>query len=207
MPEHVAETGVTRRSVIFAITIGALFIALLIPVVALTFSVRVKGDSMDPTLSPGDRLLFNIFSRSTPQRFDLVDANLVVQGTAAVKRVIGLPGDRISIRFNARVPVVEITPAGTTKAYRVDNPVWLKQLDANADACCEANGTRSPEPQVVTIPKGSYWVLGDNWGGSDDSRRYGFVTADRINAGLNFRLLPVSKFGRVPTPARLVPLS
>jgi signal peptidase I len=61
------------------------------------------------------------------------------------------------------------------------------------------------EDTVVTVPAGSYWLVGDNWGGSDDSRKLGFVTDEQIHARLNFRVLPLGEFGTVPAEVRLRP--
>lgn len=56
------------------------------------------------------------------------------------------------------------------------------------------------------MPDGSYWVPGDNWGGSTDSRDFGFVPASSVEAKLWFRILPLSKFGAVTHDVRLTPL-
>jgi signal peptidase I len=49
-------------------------LALLAIVAALAFSVTVKGQSMEPTVHEGDRLLVKFWDRGTIERFDLVEA-------------------------------------------------------------------------------------------------------------------------------------
>jgi signal peptidase I len=57
---------------------------------------------------------------------------------------------------------------------------------------------------AVEVPDGHYWVLGDNWGASDDSRSYGFVRDYQITGGLWRRLYPLAHLGAVPHDVALV---
>jgi len=182
-------------------------VAILVPVVALTFSVQVQGHSMNPTLQPGDRLFVNFLGRGDVHRFDLVDASFDRTAARAVKRVVGMPGDRISISLTKSGPVVHLQPAGDETAYVVVNPAWEDQPATIPAACCDEHGMAQGEDSVVTVPPGSYWLVGDNWGGSDDSRKLGFVTSEQIHARLNFRLLPLSELGTVESDVRLEPAS
>ncbi len=182
----------------------AFLLALLGVVAALAFSVHVKGHSMEPTLKEGDRLLVQFWKRDDISRFDLVEARVGVAKSPVVKRVIGLPGDTVEVTFADGKPVVQVTPAGTSTAYVVENPTWTDRVGTAIAPCCKADGTAGVEGTPVVVPADSYWLLGDNWGGSDDSRTYGFVKAADIGGALNRRLSPLGDFGRVPNPARLV---
>lgn len=174
-------------------------------IAALTFSVQVQGQSMSPTLSQGDRLVTDFFDGgSSVKRFDVVGAEVDGYGSI-VKRVVGMPGDRIRVESRDGVPVVVLRPAGATVDYTVDNPAWTGQVAGKDIPCCDANGTTAVQESTDTVvPAGRYWLVGDNWGGSDDSRTFGFVTADQLAATLNFRLLPAASFGRLPDDVRLV---
>ncbi|HET7734407.1 MAG TPA: signal peptidase I [Nocardioidaceae bacterium] len=185
--------------------LALVLVAILVPVVALTFSVQVQGQSMNPTLRPGDRLFVSFLGRGALQRFDLVDASFDRTAARAVKRVVGMPGDRISVSLTDDGPVVHLQPAGDDTTYIVENPSWESQPATIPAACCDARGVAQGEDAVVTVPEGSYWLVGDNWGGSDDSRQLGFVTDAQIHARLNFRLLPLGQFGTVPSEIRLRP--
>lgn len=183
--------------------ISLLLLAILVPVAALAFSVKVRGTSMAPTVAEGDRLLVKFWDRDDIDRFDLVEARVGVAKTPVVKRVIGLPGDTVSVDFADGLPVVTIIPAGSETELTVVNPTWGDQVGGALAPCCNEDGTAGSEPQPMVVPDDSYWLLGDNWGGSDDSRTYGFVPAERIGGDLGFRLLPLSEFGTVENPATL----
>lgn len=182
----------------------AFLLALLAIVAALAFSVHVKGHSMEPTVHDGDRLLVQFWRRGDVHRFDLVEARVGVAKSPVVKRVVGLPGDTVSVSFADGKPVVRLTPAGSRTAYVVENGRWSEQVGDRTAPCCNPDGTAGTAPTRVVVPAGSYWLLGDNWGGSDDSRTYGFVKKADIGGVLDRRLQPLGSFGRVPNPARLV---
>ena len=185
-----------------------LLLVVLVPVGALTFSVKVSGRSMAPTLAEGDRLLMDVLHRDEIRRFDLVEASFGQGAFRVVKRVVGLPGDQIRIDLvGGKTPRISLRPEGSSRTFAVENPVWDDQVGAAANVCCDPVGQLSERAQWQTIPKDRFWLLGDNWGGSDDSRKLGFVVAEDIGARLNFRLLPLGRSGRIHQPARLIPLS
>jgi len=171
--------------------------------VVLTFSVSVRGRSMQPTLHNGYRLVYNIFAPHAVRRFDVVEVNL--GPTAAVKRVIGLPGDTVEIVPNGATSSVLITPAGSRRAMRVESPTWGAADTGALRACCNQDGTLTAKPTPVVIPADHYWVIGDNWSASTDSRVDGFVARSDINARLDLRLWPLSRMGSVRGRPRLVP--
>ena len=72
-----------------------------------------------------------------------------------IKRVVGLPGDRISIRNGVVI--------------RNGRP----EHTANAQPCPDPS--QCDFPDIITIPKGSYYLMGDNRDKSDDSRFWGPV--------------------------------
>lgn len=193
--------------------IGALvllFVALIVVVAGLSLSVVVDGQSMEPTLHSGDRLEVDLLHRHDVHRFDLVEAVEPPSGAQAggadiVKRVIGLPGDRIAIRGGTH-PVVLLRPAGSPTTYEVENDTWSTQIAGDTASCCQTNGTLVAQGGMrwTTVPAQHYWLIGDNWGGSTDSRVFGFVSASDLKATLNWRILPWGRTGRVPDPARLV---
>ncbi len=198
-PEH-------GRAAYRALGIGTLvlfFVAAIGGIAAFTFAVTVDGHSMDPTLRTGDRLTANFWSRDDVERFDLVEATEPGKSTRLVKRVIAIPGDTLWVDVADGGPRVHIIPAGDTTAHIVRNPTWTSQIGSSLTVCCDDNGGASQSPHRVTVPAGQYWLIGDNWGGSTDSRAFGFVGSDEIKATLNFRLLPLSRFGTVPRPAGL----
>lgn len=205
-PRH--ERGSMAARAVGVSLVALLLLALLAFVAVFTFSVKVNGHSMNPTLEPGDRLFVNFLSRSEIARFDIVEVTLKGSGQHVVKRVVGLPGDTVVVRNQGRHPTVEVRPADSRQWQRVDNPSWPDQWGIRVgQRCCTADGKASDRAQELTIPAGQYWLLGDNWGGSDDSRVFGLVGKDRIGAILNVRLTPLSERGQIENRVRLVPIN
>ena len=93
-----------------------------------------------------------------------------------IKRVIGLPGDIITIKDDAVY----------RNGERLDEP-YTK------------DGVTHGEMAPVTVPQGAYFLLGDNREVSKDSRNadVGFVNKDEIKGKVVFRLFPISTAGRV----------
>jgi signal peptidase I len=184
--------------------------SLTVAIVVLSFAVRVSGTSMEPTLRDGDRLEVEVFGSGDPDRFDLVEANQPGArdsggGTRIVKRVIGMPGDEVSVVGDPTAPRVMVRAAGSSDVWVVDNPSWTDRIGSSTASCCNDEGRSTRSPTWVRVPEDSYWLIGDNWGGSTDSRVFGFVTRDEIRSRLRFRVLPVTRFGWLTSPARLVP--
>lgn len=184
------------RKVLAASAIGAgvaAFVALVLVVAALAFSVTVDGASMEPTLRDGDRMFLEVWTHDEIERFDVVEADApsAVSGGAAriLKRVIGMPGDRVSVSGDARVLV---RPAGEEETYVVENPAWSAEAGA--------------ELEWLTVPEGAYWLLGDNWGASTDSRSFGFVDAEAVHGKVVFRMLPLGRAGMISRDVRLAPV-
>jgi signal peptidase I len=174
------------QSLLFLLTI-ALFI--------LTFVVQpflIPSASMEPTLLVGDFLLVN--KQISPTRFPaLAPANLVHRGDLIVfhypvnpskflvKRVVGLPGDRIRLHDGrvfidggALTEPYAYYRAAAPDSYRDDFP-RVDRADPAVDSrwwiqmhSLVANGE-------LTVPADSYFVLGDNRNNSDDSRYWGLV--------------------------------
>lgn len=169
----------------------------LVLLVLMTFSVTVVGSSMEPTLRVGDRLFVNALNGGGDvSRFDIVQARLGPGQPQSVKRVIGLPGDRVRIRYVDGHPVVEVQPVGEAGWHEVENPAWTASVQERP--CCDDRGRGASEPSAVTVPDGTVWLLGDNLDASDDSRTYGFVPVEDVGATLNLRVRPLDRAGPVP---------
>ena len=186
---------VVRRLVLLVVAlglVGALSVAAL-----LTLSVRVSGTSMEPTLHSGDRLV--VQPLGDVDRFALVDAT--VDGTTVVKRVIGLPGDTVRVEPGDE-PRVLVRPGGEVGWYVVDNPTWRGPTQAG---CCADDGRAQGEARDAVVPDDAYWLLGDRWDSSTDSRSFGWVPRDDLGARMGLRVLPLSDLGRVTSDVTLVP--
>jgi signal peptidase I len=156
---------------------GALAVALLIKTF-LFQAFYIPSDSMVPTLQVGDRVLVNKVS------YDLHDVNrgdLVVfsrppntPGSAddLIKRVIGLPGDEISLVGDT----ITINGQSLVEPYLPDEVV----------TCCLT---------PITVPEGHVFVMGDNRGDSYDSRRFGPIPVSSIVGRAFVRVWPPSRVG------------
>lgn len=205
---HRAEGRPGLRTALGVAALVVFFAAMLVVIAGLAFSVTVAGSSMEPTLASGDRLVVNPFGNDDVARFDIVESTLGDREIPVVKRVIGMPGDQVQVRADTDPPVVRIKPAGEDAVHVVDNPAWAGRVGEKVQPCCAEDGTSVRDatgPAWVTVPEGRFWVVGDNWGGSDDSRTFGFVAQSQLRSRIWLRVAPLGDLGVVPNEVRLVP--
>jgi signal peptidase I len=160
--------------------VEALAVALVLALFIRTFVVqafKIPSESMVPTLLVGDHLLVSKFAYGI--KLPIVDKTLIKTGDPEhgdvivfeypenrdldyIKRVIGLPGDKIELKNNV--------------LYRNDQPVEepYKHLEDHLVPGTKVNW--GPE----TVPANQYFVMGDNRDHSQDSRYWGFVPRDYI---------------------------
>ena len=141
----------------------------------------VSGSSMSPTLTDKDVLLTETAVLNDLQRYDIVtiDVNDDIKGKIRIiKRVIGLPGEHITIYTNGMVAIDgEFLP----DEYQID--------------CYESSDmTISTD---ITLSDDGYYVLGDNRYNSADSRVYGPFSLDKIKGKVVYRLLPFKNAGKI----------
>lgn len=168
----------------------------------MTFIVQafeIPSDSMERTLLVGDYLLVNkvayaqggIWSGFLPydrlKRGDIVVFHYPLNPTQHfVKRVIGVPGDRIHL-LNKQVwvngkPLTEpytIYKSGQPDYFRDDFPT-TKYISGNVDSKWWIQMRKLIEDGNLIVPEGHYFVLGDNRDDSLDSRYWGFVPQENV---------------------------
>lgn len=202
---HRSEHGSAATRLLGFVAVFVLLAGLLVPIALFTFSVSVIGDSMHPTVRDGDRVVVNVLDADDLTRFDVAEVAVQGGGTKAVKRVIGLPGDHVMVSRVGVEPEVYLIEAGTDVVQRVVNSAWAGQVEGDMRVCCDANGKSVKDATWVTVPDDSYWLIGDNWGGSDDSRSLGFFKTAWLGGTVAWRLTPWSTRGRLDNPAKLEP--
>ena len=168
--------------------VEAIAIAILLALVIRTFVVQaftIPSGSMMDTLLVGDYILVNKFLYGPtvpftgwqlpgirgPRRGDIIVFKYPQdERRDFIKRIIGVPGDRVLIRGHTVIvndePLVEPYRRVTQPSFpRADPPGY----------CGYSYGC---EP--TTVPPDSYFVMGDNRDNSQDSRYWGFVRRDKI---------------------------
>jgi signal peptidase I len=162
---------------------------------------RIPSESMVPTLEIGQRVLVNRLGEhfDDPERGDVMvfkppqnaDENTCAvshpaeqpcprsdggkSDTNFIKRVVGLPGDRLSVRRG--------------RVYIDGEP--QREPFINPDAQCALCNM----PDEIVIPKGQYYMMGDNRGASADSREWGPVPKDNMIGDAFATYWPPSKWG------------
>ena len=127
---------------------------------------KIKGASMHPNFPDGEYLLTDKVSYrfGEPNRGDVVVFKAPTNnGEEFIKRIIGLPGERVSIKNG--------------KIYINEELLEEKYLDPTVYSSA---GNFLQEGATVVIPKGEYFVLGDNRSHSSDSRAWGSVEKKEI---------------------------
>ena len=140
---------------------GAAAVAVLAVSATLMQAFYIPAASMEPSLRIGDHLLVNKAARN-PQRGDIVVFRYPEDPKQTfIKRVIGLPGDRI------RLENKQVIRNGERLAESYVQ--FTNSSDAKRDNLSEA-----------TVPPGALFVLGDNRDNSLDSRYFGFVPQTNV---------------------------
>jgi len=143
----------------------------------------VEGSSMEPGLSDNERIFINKFTYKL-NLGDVRRGDTVVfwypadTSKSYIKRVIGLPGDRIRIVHG--------------QVYVNGSPLAEDYVaQANRDSSTWADG------REMLVPPADYFVLGDHRNSSSDSRAWGWVPRENIYGKAVFVYWPLAKLGRV----------
>ncbi len=144
----------------------------------------VVGESMMPNFLNHEYLLTNklIYTYSEPQRGQVIIFNYSPT-EEYIKRIVGLPGDTIEVRNGSVYVNGDLLHEG---AY-IKNSVKTFGM------------AFLPNNVTITVPKGEYFVMGDNRENSSDSREWGFVKRSAIKGEAWFVYWPLNRFGFVPT--------
>jgi signal peptidase I len=211
------------------------------PVILIVFLLRsflvepfkIPSGSMIPTLLVGDFILVNKFTYgirvpvlnntmievNTPQRGDVMvfrfpeDASLDY-----IKRVVGLPGDRVEYRDKrlsingTPVPVkqaedylhrerMQFARRYLEKLGAAEHEILVEDdaqsyMPASRSFPFSGNCTYNSAGLACTVPPGHYFVMGDNRDNSSDSRVWGFVPDGNIVGKAFFIWLNLNELGR-----------
>lgn len=182
------------------------------PVLAVVWVLRsfiaepftIPSGSMIPTLQVGDYVLVNKFSYglrlpvlgteivaiATPQRGDVMVFRFPANPSINyIKRVIGLPGDRLESRdevlFINGVEAERTLQAALPNA-ELGEEIYRENLNGVSHLTREEAGMQPAGPEwSYTVPAGEYFMMGDNRDNSNDSRFWGPV-AEHLIVGKAF---------------------
>jgi signal peptidase I len=162
-PKKTKKQVIIDETVSWIKTIVAALVMAWLITTFLIVNAEVPSGSMENTVMTGDRLIANRLSYtfSDPQRFDIVVFKFPDdESKLYIKRIIGMPGDKVTI-FNNQIYIND-----STEPLRDD---FLKEPMQTPNA-------------VYEVPEGHYFMLGDNRNNSADSRAWNdkFVAKDKI---------------------------
>jgi signal peptidase I len=163
---------------------------------------RIPSGSLEPTLLIGDFVAVNKYSYGL--RFPVWDKKFVNIGEPKrgdivvfswppetkydyIKRVVGLPGDKISYHdkkltingVKARQSFVTYTSFVDQKGKSLKVAKYMEDFSGKQHAIY-VNPDVNPFDIDITVPKGHYFMMGDNRDNSSDSRYWGFVAEKNI---------------------------
>ena len=203
------------------------FLASLGPIFGLVLVLRsfvlepfqIPSKSMVPTLKVGDFIVVNkwtyglrlpvlrnkFFDVGSPQRGDVVVFFPPHESRYFIKRLVGLPGDKISI-INGTLFVnnemIKQTKSdiesGNSRSVVMSEKLGIKQF-ANQK---NLRPSRLSQNFSATVPKDHFFMIGDNRDNSSDSRIWGPVPKDRIVGKAVARWMFWDEFFSVPSFSR-----
>ncbi len=162
--------AIARQRFLLDVLLGATFMVL-VHLFVVQISI-VKGHSMEPSLQDGDRL---VVDRVSCNFGDVHRGDVVVlryprnPAVDFVKRIVGLPGDRIALQYGQLYVNGGMAP---------DDWTCIVDRDTTHD---------------VEVPPGCYFVLGDNRPISCDSREFGLVPQDLLKGRVRARFWPLDR--------------
>ena len=151
----------------------------------------VKGASMEPTFLDREYLLIDEISYrfAPPARGDVVVFRYPKDPSQFfIKRVVGLPGDNVQVKNGTITVKDSVHPTGIT----LDETYLPANLKTSGDL-------------DITVPEGSYFLLGDNRPASLDSRIFGTVSSSYLIGRVWLRAWPFSRWTVFPEGGAFVP--
>ncbi len=191
-----SNRGETAKSILSTVAIFLLAPLIAVLLTAFVFqSYEVDGPSMETTLQNQDRLIVYKLPKTwtriwgndyIPNKGDVIvftrhssDEFSEEGDRQLIKRVIGVPGDRVVIK------------GGTVTVFNEENPSGY-----NPDKGQEYSKSFSKTEGSIdtSVDEGEVYVLGDNRGNSLDSRIFGPIKSEDIGGELVMRIYPFNKF-------------
>ena len=178
---------------------------------------RIPSGSMMPTLLEGDFIFVQKFAyglrlpvtetkiveTGNPQRGDVVVFRLPSDPSVNyIKRVIGLPGDEIVYERQRLTINGEVVSLQRGKEASFDAPIFVEDLDGRIHDILVTNPQFSTRDGTYRVPKGHYFVMGDNRDRSRDSRFIGavperYLVGEAVRIWMHFVPWNMPNWGRI----------
>lgn len=165
---------------------------------------QVDGSSMESTLEDGQYIIINklAYHIGKPERGDVAVLRPPTNDRKHfVKRIIGVPGDTVSIHDG----FVYVKTADSDTEAQLPEP-YLNELNLG-QTYKHPQQEQSDSRVEYTVPEGQYFVLGDNRKNSTDSRSFAargsesaFVPEENIQGRVWFIALPITKIHALEAP-------
>ncbi len=173
----------------YAESLGVMFAAMLLIFTFLCRPATVSGESMEPTLHNGERLLISrLFYEPKPGDIVVMAPTAdKAEGKNLIKRVIAVGGQKVDIDYQEGI--VYVDGEALDESYILE-PTYLDE------------GTALP----LTVPEGELFIMGDNRNNSRDSRSVdvGCVKEDEVVGRCLLRFFPLDRFGKISDTGRVV---
>ncbi|MFC4775416.1 signal peptidase I [Paenibacillus sp. GCM10023252] len=148
----------------------------------------VEGPSMQPNFETGEHIIVNkiLYDIRDPKRGEVVVFHVPEENREFIKRVIGIPGDKIKVEGDD----VYINDK------KIDEPYLKDAIKAAHDAGELYNigpGFPNNENQDAVVPEGTIFAMGDNRGDSRDSRMIGYVNDKEVIGRADVIFWPLNK--------------
>jgi signal peptidase I len=174
------DVNIVKELLSLIIYIGAIVLLCYFIITFVGCRARVDGNSMNPTLQNNDSLWVDKISYriGDPERFDVIIFDYD-ENTDYVKRIIGLPGEKVRIDQDGNIYI---------------NDELLEENYGNERIRSTNIGRAS---QTIMLGSDEYFVLGDNRNNSSDSRYadVGNVKREDIVGKVRLRIYPFSSIG------------
>lgn len=175
------DVNIVKELLSLIIYIGVVILICFLIITFVGQRTTVHGTSMYPTLENGDNIWIDKlkYHFTDPKRFDIIVFPYQGDNVYYIKRVIGLPGEKVYIDDAGNIFI---------NGEKLDEDYGYEVIRENGLAAEE-----------ITLGDDEYFVLGDNRNVSRDSRSadVGNIKKADIIGQAKYRLSPIKKFGKI----------